>query len=150
MKDYNLAGELLRLHADAHAGHFKSQIKHAENVSRLNGVLRDISHLTNLLTEKLPSGVANLTINRNLVDRVRLAAENLLIDSGNFVWNSADKIKAQLDLLKEKSQHLAQEINLVYTKMSQGEKDWTEVHQICFEMIKQNKEQMKTFQRLFG
>ncbi len=143
---YNLGGIMVWLHGVAHGGHSKTQQYHGKGITALNKTLKDISQLTTLLTKELPSGQAVLSNYHNLIDRVKNATKDLITVGDTCVWKTADEIKSQLKLLQEKCQQITQEINLVYTKMGQGEKDMSEITQMFFAMVKQNTELLKQLQ----
>ncbi|MES2199563.1 MAG: hypothetical protein V4489_05305 [Chlamydiota bacterium] len=143
---YNLGSIMVWLHGLTHGGHTKSQEGHGKGISALNTTLKDISQLTTLLTKELPSGQAVLQQYHNLIDRIKHATKDLITVGDTCVWNTAEEIKSQLKLLQEKCQHITQEINLVYTKLGQGEKDMSEITQMFFSMVKQNTELLKQLQ----
>lgn len=144
MIGYNLGLDFLKLHEQAFRGHSHSQQAHGSTISSMNGELKDISHLTKLLTEASPKGIATLSNYQNLIDRIKHNSKDILTDAGAYVWKTTDEIRAQLDLLRDKAQSLTQEINLKYTKMGQGEKDMSEITKIFFDIMKESNEFIKS------
>ena len=137
---YNLAVLQLTLHDLAYRTHANIQRSHGNTIANLNGKLRDLSQLNRLLTESQPSGSALLSLHHNLIDRIRLASKDVLCDSNTYHWSTPQSIQAQTDRIKEKIHEYSQEINLLYTKMGQKEKDMSEVSQAFTDMLKQQTE----------
>ncbi len=142
---YNIGAELVWLYGIAHDVHVRSQVGLGKKITELNDSIKDKAQVINCLTKGIAADIADASHIRDVVERIR-SAKNIITAGADCVWKKAENIKAQIELLKEDSSHETQDINLIYTKMGQAEKDKSEITQMFFDMIRKNTELLQKLQ----
>jgi len=148
---YNLGAMVVSLFEKFHGMQIQKQQNTGKEVNVWNRYLALIAELKGHITKALAAGdkVVSLVQHSDITSKISSIAkdlgrpENLLLLNAAGALGSPETAKSQLDLLDQEGQYGGQEINLKLTRMTQSEKEVSEIHKTCSNVLEEQNQLLK-------
>lgn len=146
---YNLSAIYISLHQMFDSAQAKKQEVIGKVIEAAHKALEYLTTLKAALTKQIASGVTVITLSKDLTDKIPKAIleENGLTDKTTY---TAAEAEARVQIIDENHKQKGQAISLDFTKLSQLQKESSEISQKSFDTIRAVDDLMKSMQKRMG
>ncbi len=142
---YNMGACSVELYSKVDSEDVKKQAVKLNKIANFNAIIKDCSNFTDSLTDALSRKIkADLSKNpeqKALLERLKSAGV-LSANNTTTVWD-LEKIKPQLDIVKEKCQQFGQQQQLILTEMNADRESTQEMYKAASKMVEESNRLIK-------